>query len=324
MWKARYYASIAACIVARKQKWIRSACLAAALLFPAVAALHGIVLACLHTSGEFCVRFEWKLGERIELHKQILILLLTGAVDMDVYGAFQLCAIGILTAPLTVRLSKTYFESPGRDLISLWTVLLLAGLVSLTVEFIRLSPTICPPDDPASISWHLTGNFYYNSTCSMTCGEAGPFSPLRQGAANNIYVIPAPYQLTFNAATLLAAACCIPAILCLVSVWIKILEKNWENFAGKGQVGEGADEEPIMGTNGITPKQMSEITKTVWDWLQFIEIPIFTAAVLAIMIKGEMNFFSGPVDYQTEPIQSIGEWSCFLLSVPLYPIICSS
>jgi hypothetical protein len=28
---------------------------------------------------------------------------------MDIYGAFQLCAIGILTAPATVRLSRTYF-----------------------------------------------------------------------------------------------------------------------------------------------------------------------------------------------------------------------
>jgi hypothetical protein len=47
-----YYASMAACIFARKAEWIRSACLAAALLFPAVAALHAIVLATLHRSGK--------------------------------------------------------------------------------------------------------------------------------------------------------------------------------------------------------------------------------------------------------------------------------
>lgn len=43
---------IAACVVARKVEWIRNACLAAVLLFPAIAALHGIVLAALHVDGE--------------------------------------------------------------------------------------------------------------------------------------------------------------------------------------------------------------------------------------------------------------------------------
>jgi hypothetical protein len=46
---------------------------------------------------------------------------------MDVYGAFQLCSIGILAAPLTVRLSRTYFYDPGRNVIFLWTGLVLAG-----------------------------------------------------------------------------------------------------------------------------------------------------------------------------------------------------
>lgn len=46
---------MAACIFARKAEWIRSACLAAALLFPAVAALHAIVLATLHRNGKSLV-----------------------------------------------------------------------------------------------------------------------------------------------------------------------------------------------------------------------------------------------------------------------------
>lgn len=50
-----------------------------------------------------------------------------GAVDMDVYGAFQLCAIGVLAAPVTVRLSRRYFDDPGRNTIFVWTILLLAG-----------------------------------------------------------------------------------------------------------------------------------------------------------------------------------------------------
>ncbi|KAJ6144736.1 hypothetical protein N7470_008631 [Penicillium chermesinum] len=277
----RYYVLIAACVFARKAEFIRNACLAAVLLFPAVAALHGIVLASLHVDG---------------------------AVDMDVYGAFQLCAIGILTAPATVRLSATYFHNPGREIIFLWTGLLLAGLLSLTVEFIRLSPTTCPADDPASVSWKKAGEFLYGSSCGMVCTvEDGPFSPLRQGAANNIYVIPTPHQLDFNTATLLAAACCVPAILSLVSMWIKILDDRWDQISGTKRLKK--ENEPIEGTNGATPIQMSGIATKIREWLRLIEIPVFAAGVLAILVKGEMNFWSAPVNYQTEPMSSVGQWA---------------
>lgn len=51
----RYYALVAACVFARKAEWIRNACLAAVLLFPAVAALHAIALAALHRHGEWTI-----------------------------------------------------------------------------------------------------------------------------------------------------------------------------------------------------------------------------------------------------------------------------
>lgn len=41
-----------ACVVAQKVEWLKKACIAAALLLPAVAAIHGIVLAALHNNGE--------------------------------------------------------------------------------------------------------------------------------------------------------------------------------------------------------------------------------------------------------------------------------
>ena len=46
---------------------------------------------------------------------------------MDVFGAFQLCAIGILAAPATVKLSSTYFNNPGRNFIFVWAILILTG-----------------------------------------------------------------------------------------------------------------------------------------------------------------------------------------------------
>lgn len=121
----RYYVLVATCVFARKAEWLRNACLAAALLFPAVAALHGIVLACVHVNGQFCPTpiAAIIVASHGECHQHHLL----GAVDMDIYGAFQLCCIGILAAPVTVRLSRTYFHDPGRNIIFLWTGLILAG-----------------------------------------------------------------------------------------------------------------------------------------------------------------------------------------------------
>ena len=227
---------------------------------------------------------------------------------MDVYGAFQLCAIGILTAPATVRLSQTYFNNPGRDIIFIWTVLLLAGLLSLIVEFMRLEGIPVPGNEAASIAWATDKGFPYGDSVGLRCSpEDGPTSSLREGSTDNIYVIPIPEQLSFNTATLFAAACCIPAILSLVSIGIRILDNNWEKLSG-GRRKQQPDE-AIRGTNGATVNHMTAIGEKIKDWMSLIEVPVMAAAVLAILIKGEMNFWSGPVYYQTEPITSIGESS---------------
>lgn len=60
---------------------------------------------------------------------------------MDVYGAFQLCSIGILAAPITVRLSQTYFRVPGRNIIFLWTGLILSG--EFLVHFFKTMLMTC-------------------------------------------------------------------------------------------------------------------------------------------------------------------------------------
>jgi hypothetical protein len=129
---------------------------------------------------------------------------------MDVFGAFQFCSIAILAAPLTVRLSRTYFYDPGRNIIFLWTILILAGLIALCVEFYRATPLDCHLDKYG----HAVSreNFPWgNAQCNFTCSETeGPFSPIRGGAASEIFVVPVPSRLTFNAAMLLAAGFCIP------------------------------------------------------------------------------------------------------------------
>jgi hypothetical protein len=131
---------------------------------------------------------------------------------------------------------------------------------------------------------------------------------MRKGSANNIYIIPAPHTLTFGMGTLLAAACCIPAILSLVSMWNKILEINWKKRFGDPDANQPPADEPIEGTNGATIAKMKGVNAMIRSFLSAVEIPVFGAAVLAILIIGEKNFFSGPVNYQTEPIASVGKY----------------
>ncbi|KAK3904062.1 hypothetical protein C8A05DRAFT_42830 [Staphylotrichum tortipilum] len=238
-----YYVFVATCVLARKTVWLRNACLAAALILPAIAAVHGILLASLHRDG---------------------------AVDMDIYGAFQICSIGILTAPATVRLSNTYFNNPGRNVLFVWTMLLLAGLIALTVEFFRSQTAPCIDDGHGQPLYRGTPFPYGDAMCGMVCTvEDGPSSPMRDGSADNIYVVPAPNILSFGAATLVSAACCIPGALSMVTTYHKILQTNWSRRFG----GPDADE-VISGTNGATVGGMKTVNNGIGRLLSVVEIPV--------------------------------------------------
>jgi hypothetical protein len=127
---------------------------------------------------------------------------------------------------------------------------------------------------------------------------------MRGGSANNIYVIPAPQKLKFGTAMLLAAACCVPAILSLLSMAIKILD-SWEGKPRKEETTEA--EKSIAGAEKANAESLQGVNKDVRFFLSFVEIPIFAGAVLSILIIGELNFFSYQVRYQTEPFASIGK-----------------
>lgn len=129
--------------------------------------------------------------------------------------------------------------------------------------------------------------------------------------------IKAPDTLGFGTATLLAAACCIPAILSLVSMWNKILKINWKKRFGTDEGGEDPHA-PISGTNDATPAKMLKVNDRIRFYLSMVEIPVFGAAILAILIYGEMNFFSYRVAYMTEPIASVGKLTIYLSSPVKY------
>ncbi len=89
-------------------------------------------------------------------------------------------------------------------------------------------------------------------------------------------------------------------------MWNKILEINWK--ARFGNKDEDKQDKPIEGTNGATLEKMKGLDKLIRLFLSAVEIPVFGAAVLAILINGERNFWSRQVRYQTEPIASIGKF----------------
>jgi hypothetical protein len=179
-----------------------------------------------------------------------------------------------------------------------------SGLLSLTVEFFRVNTSPCPTDNNGNPITSIKSFPYGNTTCGLTPCDVnlGPFSPLRQGSANNIYVIPAPQRLTVDTATLFAAGCCIPAILSLVSMWNKILEINWKDRFGNRNK-EEETEKSSEDKYGADLKKMNDVIRF---FLTAVEVPVFGAAVLAILIIGERNFWSQEVYYQTEPIKAIG------------------
>jgi hypothetical protein len=256
--------------------------LAAALILPAIAAIHGIVLAALHVDGtalSVCLPFNY----------QSLTVQCSGAVDMDIYGVFQICTIGILTAPASVRLSKTYFNLAGRNVLFIWTMLVVAGehppwptgapcsstltttgLLALTVEFFRAHSSPCTDDGSGQPLYSGSEFPYGNTTCGLVCSvNRGPHSPMREGSADNIYVVPAPYALTFGAATLIAAACCVPGILSMVSIWDKVVRTNWAK-----QFGDPDADLVIEGTNGATVGGMKTVNEVIRRLLSVVEIPV--------------------------------------------------
>nr|POE71909.1 hypothetical protein CFP56_11785 [Quercus suber] len=186
-------------------------------------------------------------------------------------------------------------------------------------------------------------DFPYGISCNLTCDPlVGPFSSIRGGSANNIYVIPAP-EFNFNTATLICGGCCIPAILLLVSMWFKILEVNLKKESSSSSTHETEDRGSIETTRGSgtgsdemigvipqpesTSSEKSQETndqerveqtpaiaeqtevkhsnRTAMYIRRWGEIVIFGAAGLGILLGGEKNLFSSQLQYEQEPIEAM-------------------
>jgi hypothetical protein len=186
-------------------------------------------------------------------------------------------------------------------------------LLCLIVQFYRSNPVACVQNDNSNtISTNIRQFPYGDTTCGLKCNTSYVGSPLRQGSANSVYVIPAPTVLNFGTATLLSSAGGILSFLALIPLLNKIFEINWQSRFG--------DPDnlrlPIEGTNGATEETMTHVNKYIRKILSVIEIPLWFAASLAILILGEINFFSAEVRFQTERMATFGERTLLCARAP--------
>jgi hypothetical protein len=176
--------------------------------------------------------------------------------------------------------------------------------------------SLCPYDD---FGQHLSPDprlFNYNNppSCNVICSiTLGPFSPIRQGSANNIYVVPAPKSITFGRGLLLGAGCCIPAVLYLVFMWSEILQLNWKKSRFSDQNIDWTAK--IPGTNNATLEWMTKIDDNIKTVLKVPETLLFSFAVLYIVVIGEMNFFSNQVSWQAESMAAISKRSSLFILI---------
>ena len=110
------------------------------------------------------------------------------------------------------------------------------GLLGLIVEFFRIETFHCTHDDSGNKISSDPNKFPFGrASCGLICDQdRGPFSPVRGGSADNIYVVPAPTKLNSHAAILVAAACCIPGVLLAASLGFQLFKNSWATRWGKG------------------------------------------------------------------------------------------
>jgi hypothetical protein len=100
---------------------------------------------------------------------------------------------------------------------------------------------------------------------------------------------------------LFSAGCCIPAVLHLVYMRIKILKINWIRKWG---IGVRDDDKQALTQD---TEEAAEMTKRIRQYLINSEALLFFACAACILVLGELNFFSVQVNWQSEPMSAVGK-----------------
>jgi hypothetical protein len=177
------------------------------------------------------------------------------------------------------------------------------GLFAIAVEFFRASPVYCTHDDDGrALSTNVKNFPYEHAACGLLCATGvEPVSAIRRGTAKEVFVIPVPNKLRFGAGIVISFGCCIYATIRLSPLWFNMFVRvrKWRMVV----------EDPPDNTGEfprLTRKEVQGLDITVKRFLSVVEFPVSMSFCLALIILGELNFFTPQMTYQTEPFVTIG------------------
>ena len=161
-----------------------------------------------------------------------------------------------------------------------------------------------------------------NQTCDGLCD--GRKTGIRQDPQNpSQYVVDMHHGITINTGLGLSAACCIPTVLSMASIWLKLVrEKLARSFTtllpswgddGSNMVTASTDEIRRNETKAMSPEQKrrhdeKRMDEAIRIGLGLVERIVFSAAILGIVVLGERNFWSPEMRAGVEPMSSVGEY----------------
>jgi hypothetical protein len=278
-----------------------------------------------YTPPSGCPKF-WDLRFDPTMDKPLTELI--NYLDLDIYGVLVIIAVATLAMPLTLRFSRTYFNTPGRNLVFLCALLNLAGaclslvvhyasifhsgLISLSVSFFRAKPHTCLDKENQPI--HNTSDV---SLCQFDCSF--PDTAIRAGSNSDRQLVFAPrIGVTLNTGIILSIAFCLLAFLSIVAMWNRVILDNAR------KLGFVPLETSILPRRKKEGDQSRGGVRRLLDWishrpdkisdediklgLRLIEFLVHFGAMLATIIVSEITFWSAELRTGVEAMTSVGEF----------------
>lgn len=126
--------------------------------------------------------------------------------------------------------------------------------------------------------------------------------------------------ITINTGLGLSVGFCVPAVLSMASIWLKLVREklpglatylpNWNSDDSESQSNMAAAwTDEIWRNEHITPEERHEDKKrndVIRRGLGLVERVVFSAVIVAIVILGERNFWSVEMRAGVEPMSSVG------------------
>lgn len=197
---------------------------------------------------------------------------------------------------------------------------MIPGLLSLAVGFDRANPVPCLDQYGHNSPFNGTiSDNQESDICHQGC--FGLKTGIRQDPQNpSQYVLNMHRGITINTGLGLSVGFCVPAVLSMASIWLKLVREklpglatylpNWNSDDSESQSNmAAASTDEIWRNEHITPEERHEDKKrndVIRRGLGLVERVVFSAVIVAIVILGERNFWSVEMRAGVEPMSSVG------------------